>query len=567
ISRTGRILGVLSTHWRHAHDPPEQLLRLLDILTRLASDIIDRQQVQQALRDSEDHFRMLADNMLQFAWTADVNGEIYWYNQRWYDYTGTTLEAMKEWGWQKALHPDHLLRVLPSVQRSLQTGDVWEEIFPLRGKDGNYRWFLSRARPIRDEDNKVLRWFGTHTDITGQREMENQIKEQAMQLADESRRKNEFLAMLSHELRNPLAPIRSAVDLLRMHAGNPDNRIQQQAREIIERQVGNLTKLINDLLEVSRVISGRIHLDRQTVDLNQVLLHAVETVKPLIEQHKHTLMLHLGDAPIWINADATRLEEVFINLLNNATKYTGTGGRIEFSCGQGERSDTVQIRVRDNGTGINSELLPRIFQLFSQGEHSLARSAGGLGIGLSLAQRLVDLHGGTIEAHSPPEDQPTGSEFIVNLPLMPGPDVSQFLHLKMAPESETAQERDGLKVLVVDDNIDQVAMLSSSLQYVGYSVKSAYSGTEGLDIALHWQPDIAILDIGLPGLDGYELAQRLRSSSTTTNLRLIALSGHTRSTDITKAYEAGFDAHLSKPLEFNKLEKVIATCTQGLTHN
>jgi len=219
-----------------------------------------------------------------------------------------------------------------------------------------------------------VRWFGTHTDVTEQREMANKITQQAEQLAGESRRKDEFLAMLSHELRNPLAPIRSAVDLLRMQERGNQNAIQQKAREIIERQVANLTKLVDDLLEVSRVVSGRIHLDLTTLDLSQVVKHAVETATPLINQHKHELVLHLCDEPIWTNVDATRMEEVLINLLNNAAKYTPDGGRIEVWCEGTPDDKAVQVRVRDNGMGIDEELLPRIFDLFTQADRSLARS-------------------------------------------------------------------------------------------------------------------------------------------------------------------------------------------------
>jgi PAS domain S-box-containing protein len=516
------------------------------------TDVHEHVLAAQALRESEERCRTLADNMAQLAWTCDSLGNITWYNQRWLDYTGLSFAEMAGWGWNKVQHPDHLERVVAGVKRSAATGEPWEDTFPLRGKDGRYRWFLSRAVPIRADSGEIMRWFGTNTDVTEQREMEHRIKDQAAQLADESRRKDEFLAMLSHELRNPLAPIRSAVHLLHMHERGSGNRIQQQAREIIERQVGNLTKLVSDLLEVSRVVSGRIRLDQQIVDLNQVVRHATETVKPLIEQRQHDLVLNLCAEPTWVNADTTRLEEVFINLLNNAAKYTDEGGRIEVHCEHA--GSQVQVRVRDNGVGIDKELLPRIFDLFTQADRSLARSAGGLGIGLSLAQRLVAMHGGTLEADSPPRGRTDhGSEFIVTLPRTRAPKVQQSAE----PGAEIVSPRNGIRVLVVDDNIDQVTMLSDSLRHVGYNVQGAHTGPEGLEMALQWRPDIVLLDIGLPGLDGYEVARRLRSDPHTKSMRLIAFSGYARDTDIALAHEAGFDAHLSKPLAFDDLEKVI----------
>jgi PAS domain S-box-containing protein len=530
----------------------------------LVSSIRQHEQAQEAERaasESQERFRMLADNMSQFAWIADAQGLIFWYNQRWYDYTGTTLEEMQGWGWKKMLHPEYVDRVVERIQRSWDTGDPWEDTFPLRGKDGNYRWFLSRALPIRDEQGNIVRWFGTNTDVTEQREMANKIAQQAEQLADESRRKDEFLAMLGHELRNPLAPIRTAVHLLALHERGSQNAIQQQAREIIERQVANLTRLVGDLLDVSRVISGRIHLNRLSLDLNQVVKHAIETVTPLIEQRKHELVLHLCDAPIWANADATRMEEVFVNLLNNAAKYTSDGGRIEVWCEGMPGDKFVQVRVRDNGIGIDKNLLPRIFDLFTQADRSLARSEGGLGIGLSLAHRLVELHGGTIEAHSPPPGRTVGSEFIVKLPLAASPfEATQVLQDQPAPNPN------GMRVLVVDDNVDSVMMFASALRAKGYAVQSAYTGPDGLKVAQQWRPDIVLLDIGLPGLDGYEVARRLRTTPLdgadrrkTFQGRIIAVTGYGRDRDIDRAREAGFDAHLAKPFELDELEQLMTS--------
>ncbi|MBA3563383.1 MAG: response regulator [Gammaproteobacteria bacterium] len=556
-----RTLGTFAIYYREPGDPSPHDQQLVDLVTRTVALAVDRKQVEKALRESEERFRTLADNMSQFAWIADAQGWIYWYNQRWYDYTGTTLEQMQGWGWKAVHHPDHVDRVVQRIQHSWDTGEPWEDTFPLRGKDGEYRWFLSRARPVRDEQGNVLRWFGTNTDVTEEREMANKITQQAEQLAGESRRKDEFLAMLSHELRNPLAPIRSAVHLLKLHERGSENAIQQQARKVIERQVASLTKLVDDLLEVSRVVSGRIHLDQTTLDLGQVVKHAVETATPLIEQHKHELALHLRDEPIWTNADATRIEEVIINLLNNAAKYTPDGGRIEVWC-EGIPGDRfVQVRVRDNGMGIDKILLPRIFDLFTQADRSLARSAGGLGIGLSLVHRLVELHGGTVEAHSPPERSEVGSEFIVKLPLAASP-----LAAKPLLPDEPALNANGMRVLVVDDNIDLVIMLAGALRNKGYAVQSACNGPDGLKLTQQWRPDVVLLDIGLPGLDGYEVARRLRTmpldeaeGGETFRGRIIALTGYGRDSDIARAREAGFDAHLVKPYEFDELEKLMTS--------
>ena len=344
-----------------------------------------------------------------------------------------------------------------------------------------------------------------------------------------------------------------------MQERGSENAIQRQAHDIIERQVANLTKLVGDLLEVSRVVSGRIQLNRTALDLGQVVKHAVETATPLIEQRKHELVLHISDKPIWTNADATRVEEVLINVLNNAAKYTPDGGRIDVWCEDLPGGEWVQARVRDNGMGIDAKLLPRIFDLFTQADRSLARSAGGLGIGLSLAHRLVELHGGTVEAHSPPDGSDVGSEFIVKLPRVATPYAATPARI-----DEPTPNPDGMRVLVVDDNTDSVMMLASILRHKGYAVQSACTGPDGLKVAQQWRPDVVLLDIGLPGMDGYEVARRLRTTPLdaaddggTFEGRIIAVTGYGRDSDIARAREAGFDAHLVKPYEFDKLEKLL----------
>jgi CheY-like chemotaxis protein len=290
--------------------------------------------------------------------------------------------------------------------------------------------------------------------------------------------------------------------------------------------------------------------------MNEVLQHAIETVMPLIENRGHVVTFHRCEHAAWVNVDPTRIEEVLVNLLSNAAKYTPDGGKIDVFCELPGGANHLEVRVRDNGVGIEPDLLPRVFDLFTQADRSLARSSGGLGIGLSLAHRIVDLHGGAIEAKSPPEGADQGTELIVRLGRVPAPG---GLGAASAGDSETSSaETQGQRVLVVDDNIDLVMVLASSLRQRGYGVQVAYTGPEGLKIALDWRPEIVILDIGLPGLDGYEVARQLRASPETAGVRLIALTGYGRDSDITLAREAGFDAHLAKPHDFEDLEKLMA---------
>jgi PAS domain S-box-containing protein len=411
--------------------------------------------------------------------------------------------------------------------------------------------FVSNVYP---EEHRLVAQCNVR-DISLRAQMEIQVKQQAEALADLHRRKDEFLAMLSHELRNPLAPIRSATHLLRLHERGSENLIQQQAREVIERQVAQLTRLVSDLLEVSRVATGRIRLNLEKVDLRQIVRHTLETVGPVLEQRRHETALTLPAEPVWVLADATRLESVIVNLLNNAVKYTDEGGRIEVSLEHG--SDYALLRVRDSGIGIAPELLPRIFDLFTQADPSLDRSQGGLGIGLNLVQRLVELHGGTVEAHSPGLGQ--GSEFVVGLPTVPAPG----MQAAVTPARHEQRGVPGLRVLLVDDNVDSCNMLASVLKHNGHGVQVAHTGSVGLQAALAWRPDVVLLDIGLPEIDGYEVARRLHHDPVMKNTKLVALTGYGAESDLQLAREAGFDAHMLKPVEFGELEKLLAAWNES----
>ncbi len=385
-------------------------------------------------------------------------------------------------------------------------------------------------------------------DITERTRLEQQTREQAEALADLSRRKDEFLAMLSHELRNPLSAIFNALRLLQLQ--NTENQIQQQARIIIERQMGQLSHLIDDLLEISRITTGRIQLHQERLDLRGIVERAVETVHPLIKRHKHQLSVSPESEPIWLYADPTRLEQVMVNLLNNAAKYTKEGGQIWLTV-QAEGDEAV-LRVRDTGVGIAPELLPRIFDLFTQADRSLARSEGGLGIGLSVVQRLVEMHRGTVEAYSAGLEQ--GSEFTVRLPVL----VSQARQSQSPPIVPVKQPAQTWRVLVVDDNVDSADSTVMLLQLSGHEVRVAYSGQTALETAVEYQPDFVLLDIGLPEMDGYEVARRLRQYPQLKDVRLIAATGYGQESDRQRTQEAGFDHHLVKPVDVEKLEELMA---------
>lgn len=416
--------------------------------------------------------------------------------------------------------------------------------------DGSQRFVDLMITPVTDEDGNVLFISPTGTDVTERKALEDQILRQADELAEQSRRKDEFLAMLGHELRNPLAPIRSAVELLKSQDQVGDVAIQGHARAIIERQVDNLTKLVGDLLEVSRVLSGRIRLDLEPLDLKHSIQQALQTTSPLIEQKGHKVIVNLCSEPLWAHADPTRFEEILVNLINNAAKYTPDHGVIHIDCARNQLQGS--IRVRDNGVGIDKELLPKIFDLFTQAERSLDRSEGGLGIGLSLARRLVEMHGGSIEVHSPPQDHSEGSEFAVMLPLIEPPKSEDAV-----PGFEAEPESRDLKVLVVDDNYDLVTVLTYALKAKGYEVHIARNGPDGLAAAQETLPDVVLLDIGLPGISGFDVASGIRAT-VSKPIRLIALTGYGRDSDIAMAREAGFDGHLTKPFHLHDLDRLMS---------
>ena len=379
---------------------------------------------------------------------------------------------------------------------------------------------------------------------------QRQLADVQEELKDADRRKDEFLATLSHELRNPLAPIRNSVELLRQ-AGN-DPALMEDACGILERQIGHMVRLMDDLLDISRVTSGKLQLHKERVELAAAVRSALEETRPVIEASGHELTVTLPQEAVFLNADSARLAQIFSNLLNNAAKYTDKGGHIWLTA---ERADgQVTVSVRDTGIGIRAEQLPRIFQMFSQTTRALERSQGGLGIGLALVRGLVELHGGTIEAHS--NGPGMGSEFIVRLPVLDRPTQ------RLPKETERGENRpksaSHRRILVVDDNADSVTSLAMILRRMGHEIQTAYDGLEAVQVAGVFRPQIVLLDIGLPKMNGYEAAKRIREQPWDERIAIIALSGWGQEQDKQKALDAGFDHHLTKPVEPAALAKLLA---------
>jgi PAS domain S-box-containing protein len=679
------------------------------------TDIEEQKQAVDELRRSEERFRQLADSMPQIVFTARPDGRVDYLNRRWSEYAGLT-EVDGE-NWLSVLHPDDRGACLAEAQRTFASGDPFEMEMRLReGRTGLYRWHLARSVPVRDQAGRVVRWYGTGTDIHDRKQAEDAarflaevsaalaavvdyettlqkvaalavpqfadwsavdmaepdgtlrrlafVHQDPQQLrlgrelierypseedapgsishvfrsgqpviigeitdemlsktardeehlgllravgvrsyicvplvaagetlgvltfatAESGRRyahsdlamaedlahraaiaiqnaklyrelraadrlKDEFLAMLAHELRNPLAAIRNAHYV--MKAPGSDETILPQVREIAERQVDHMARLLDDLLDVARISRGRIELRKEPLDAAALANQTVESIRPLIEARKHELTLSVPAEPAWIEADPTRLEQILNNLLNNAAKYTDRGGRIHLAveCEAGE----VAFRVRDTGVGIAPDMLPHIFDPFVQAERRLDRSHGGLGIGLTLVKKLVELHGGSVVARS--AGLGCGSEFIVRLPAIAAPGGPSEKSSHHAAASRPVSRR----VLVVDDNRDAADSLALLLRLAGQDARVAYDGPAALAQAKDSAPDVIFLDIGMPGMDGYEVARRLRQDPASKGLLLIALTGWGQDADRRRSLEAGFDHHLVKPVGAQALHDLLAS--------
>ena len=639
-------------------------------------DVTERHRQEAALRGRERQFVTLAESIPHLAWMANPDGNIFWYNRRWFDYTGTTQGQMECSGWQSVHDPEELPKVLERWKASVATGQPLDMTFPLKGRDGHFRLFLTRVEPLKDDEGRVVRWFGTNTDITGLRDLERAVRaseerlrlvvdsatgfaiftmdgggivtgwnsgaerlfgfgagevvgqhdrvlyvaedaalgvperemqtaaaegravnerwhvrkdggrfwgsglvqplrddggvvigflkimrdmtvakelrekleRQAEDLREADRRKDEFLATLAHELRNPLAPIRNGLQLMRMAGGGAS----EKTRTMMERQLTQMVRLVDDLMDISRISRGKMDLRTEHVQLAAVLGSAVETSRPLIEEMGHELTVTLPHQPVVVDADLTRLAQVFLNLLNNAAKYSERGGQIRLTAEQ-QGSDAV-VSVRDTGIGIAADQLPHVFEMFTQIDRGLEKARGGLGIGLSLVKRLAEMHGGSIEARS---DGPgKGSDFVVRLPV-----VLEASGPQAADGKDQTSVNSSLRILIVDDNRDAADSLSEMLKVAGNDTRTAYDGQQGVEVADDYRPDVVLMDIGMPKMNGYEAARRIRGEPWGKGLTLVALTGWGQEDDRRKTAEAGFDHHLVKPVAFAAVTELLAGLT------
>lgn len=529
------------------------------------------------LETADRPYRLLVEEMQQGAITLSDTGSIAYCNRRFADLVGRSPEKLMGIKFSDFVPVEaqgFYEKLLQQGRLSCSQGETH-----LRKSDATLVPVFLTLNALPADTGAAIGLLVT--DLTTQHHHEelNALLE-ALKEADQ--RKNEFLAMLGHELRNPLAPIASAVQLLGLQRSS-ENQIQKQARAIIERQLARLQKLIDDLLEVSRITSGRVHLRRELVAANSIVQLATESVRHIIQQGRHEFTVSVPMEPIWLHVDPARLEQVLVNLLANAVKYTDEGGHIELDVSteslgingewmpphptedgatdSGDQNATFAVfRVRDTGVGIAPTLLPHIFDLFTQAERSLDRSQGGLGIGLALVQRLTELHGGTVDAIS---ELGRGSEFIVRIPL-----AKSVVIAHVSPIADSGlQITPSLRVLIVDDNVDAALTIGMLLTALGHTIRTTYDGPTALEAALCFRPQAILLDIGLPGMNGYMVAEQLRQQPLLKNVVVIALTGYGQDVDRHRSREAGFDHHLVKPADFASLQEILSTVPLESPHH
>lgn len=516
-------------------------------------DISDRRRAEEALQDRELQLRLALQGANAGAWSLDISTGTTFWSQGFRALYGFSADAQPRLStWVDSIHPDDRDRVRRTFrERPLSTRSEYQQEFRIIHPQRGVRWLLAQGRVERDDSGTALRISGINIDITERKAVEQALRESEERLKEADRRKDEFLATLAHELRNPLAPIRNSLEVIRL-AGD-DKAALHEARAIMERQLAHMVHLINDLLDLSRISRGKVTLRKEPVSIGTVISQAVEICRPLIDEAEHELEIGLPQDEVRVHADQARLAQVFANLLSNASKFTARGGKISLAVHV--LGEQIEVRVKDTGAGISADLLEKVFDMFVQAEAD-QQVQGGLGIGLSLVRGLVDMHGGEVTARSGGPGQ--GSEFVVRLPL-----------LRDAAEDATAKQRiqdqqvDSLRILVVDDNQDAANSMATMLELMGHETRVAFDGLAALAMAAEFPPDVALLDIGMPRLNGFETARRLRQQSSGASIKLVALTGWGQAEDRRRSREAGFDAHLVKPVDLSMLNDLLTTQRPG----
>lgn len=523
-------------------------------------DISDRKRMEAVLRQSENRYRILANAVSQLMWINDADGNVEFYNQQWETYTGRADLVLGVGLWAHIIHPEDMATTAAVRQQAIANKAAYEVECRLQRHDGVYRWHLARVVPLKDNNGRVLSWYGTATDIhdrkcvAAEREELLEREQAAREAAERANRiKDEFLAILSHELRSPLNPILGWSRLLQTRKF--DDTKTAQALATIERNAKLQTQLIDDLLDIAKILRGKLRLENKPVSLKLSIIAAIETVQTAAAAKSITIRADYAD-DVAVYGDEARLQQIVWNLLSNAIKFTPEGGRVDLALQQIEQ--TAHITVTDNGKGISPDFLPHLFKSFQQEDVSITRKHGGLGLGLAIVRYLVEAHGGRIIADSPGENQ--GATFTVHLPVVE----PELREAAAPPFSEGDFDLSGLRILAIDDSADACALIETVLTQYGADVTVACSAQAGLDSFSKVRPHILVSDIGMPDMDGFTLIRQIRQLPPEQGGQIpaIALTAYTRDIDQQKAYDSGYQQHLPKPIEIDHLIKSIVALTQ-----
>ena len=561
-SPRGAVLGTLACYRREVHVPTAKEKEAVALLVNTAALILDhrrvleeRQTTQEALRQSEERYRLSIEASGNIGtWAVDPETNITVMDAGLAELFGIDPAAAHEGAqmshFTERIHAEDRPLVLEAVAHAIETAGRYEIDHRIVHPSGKVVWVAAKGKMFTDKKTGTKRFAGVAVDITERKQTHEDLRRLAARLSEADHRKTEFLATLAHELRNPLAPIQNGLEVLRLAGNNPETAAK--VRGMMQRQVSHMVHLVEDLLDVARINSGKVELRKEKVELKSIVTHAVESNLAAMEAAHHVLDLRITDESLVVDADPVRLVQVLGNLLTNAAKYTPEYGRIELSVRRDEQH--AVIAVTDNGIGIALHAMPSLFDMFTQVPSGAARSQGGLGIGLSLVQRLVAMHGGTVTAASPGEGQ--GSTFTVRLPVVDQPQVNaRPSQNQVAPIGKIASR---LKVLVADDNIDAAESLAALLALCGHETTVAHDGHAALRWVVEGRPDVAFLDIGMPGLTGYEVARMVRQTSGVDQTVLVALTGWGADHDQDQARQAGFNHHLTKPADIAAIDALLA---------
>ncbi|WP_061977388.1 MULTISPECIES: response regulator [unclassified Aureimonas] len=516
------------------------------------TDITDQKRTAAELGETNEQFRAIADNIPQFAWTASSNGEIYWYNQRWFDYTGATMDEMKGLGWTKVHHPDHLERVRQGLMQRFSEGQPWEDTFPLRAADGSYRWFLSQAIPIRDEEGVIRRWFGTNTDVTSQREAEDELAAAKETAENANRAKSQFIANMSHELRTPLSAVIGYAEMLEEEVEDLGHEHLLSDLKKIEGNARHLLSLINDVLDLSKIEAERMDIFAETFETGTVIDEVASTVGSLVAKKNNRLVVEREGELGPMHTDQVKLRQCLINLLSNASKFTENGViTLHAKRSAGDGRDWITFEVSDTGIGMTQEQVGRLFERFAQADSSTTRKFGGTGLGLAITRAFCRLLGGDIGVRSEPG---AGTTFTIRIPAeVEVPPEEAELTAPVTIGEATPHGAAGL-VLAIDDDPHARELMMRFLSKEGFSVRTAADGLSGLEMARMLKPDVILLDVTMPKMDGWTVLTELKADPELTDIPVIMI---TIIDEHSLGFALGASDYLLKPVEWTKLKSVM----------